>query len=200
MKLAERFFKARSKDTFLYFAFGSNLSSHRIRVNNPSAKYVSTALLKGYRLTFNFHSSRWRGSPATIVQTDDDVEDSGVHGVLWELDFDHLPTLDDQEGVARQVYERIMVSVLPRDSEKGSFDEEPVEVFTYRLCSQRCTLAEEDAKPSLAYKQVILRGAHEHRLPEDYLAKLAAIKDNGDDGHVDLKKAVAQLEFSEEKD
>jgi len=200
MKIAERFIKARSQtQSFLYFAFGSNLSSERIRVQNPSAKFVATALLKGYRLSFNSHSTRWRGSPATIVKTDDDADD-GVYGVLWELDLDHLSTLDDQEGVCRNVYQRLMVSVLPitKDDHENDDDFEDaaavVEAFTYQLCSHRCNLAEEEARPSSTYKQVIVRGAREHQLPDHYLAKLEAIQDNGDDHHVDLKTALASLE------
>ena len=33
-------------DTFLYFAYGSNLSKARIHINNPSAEFVSIAKLK----------------------------------------------------------------------------------------------------------------------------------------------------------
>ena len=50
---------AKSTDTFLYFAFGSNLSSERILVQNPSAKYLTTALLKGYKLNFDAFSTRY---------------------------------------------------------------------------------------------------------------------------------------------
>ena len=32
-----------------------------------------------------------------------------MYGILWELDLQHLQTLDDQEGVAKQVYHRFMV-------------------------------------------------------------------------------------------
>ena len=41
---------------FNYFAFGSNLSSERIRVSNPSAQAVGPALLENYALDFNFNS------------------------------------------------------------------------------------------------------------------------------------------------
>jgi len=193
MKLAERFSKGRSSDSFLYFAFGSNLSSERIRVKNPSAKFVSTALLKGYRLTFNAHSTRWRGSPATIVKCDDTSNDC-VYGVLWELSNDNLPTLDEQEGVHLKTYQRFLVKVSPRGSDGRYEGEDLVDAYTYQLCSHRLTLSEAEAKPSLSYKQVILRGAHEHSLPDDYLTKLKAIQDNGNDQHVDLNLAVAQAE------
>ena len=51
---------------------------------------------------------------------------------------------------------------------------------------------EEDRRPSWVYKDVIVRGALEHSLPEDYINKLRAVKDNGYKGDVsvtvDLRK------------
>ncbi|WP_372862692.1 gamma-glutamylcyclotransferase family protein, partial [Pseudoalteromonas sp.] len=35
------------------FSFGSNMSSNRLLARLPNAKRVGTALLKGYKLTFN---------------------------------------------------------------------------------------------------------------------------------------------------
>ena len=34
-----------------------------------------------------------------------------MYGCLWELDMEHLKTLDDQEGVHQGFYERIKVEV-----------------------------------------------------------------------------------------
>jgi hypothetical protein len=42
--------------TFYYFAYGSNLSTERIRVSNPSAQAVGPVVLKNYALDFNFNS------------------------------------------------------------------------------------------------------------------------------------------------
>jgi hypothetical protein len=43
-------------DSFLYFAYGSNLLTERIHVKNPSAVAVSAARLDGYALTFGHYS------------------------------------------------------------------------------------------------------------------------------------------------
>ena len=40
-------------DKFYYFAYGSNLLSERIRINNPSAKFKSTGILRKHQLDFN---------------------------------------------------------------------------------------------------------------------------------------------------
>ena len=42
---------------FLYFAYGSNLSTERIHLNNPSAVAKGPALLEGYKLNFNYGSN-----------------------------------------------------------------------------------------------------------------------------------------------
>ena len=39
-------------DTFLYFAYGSNMSERRLRKRVPSAKVVGTGILKNHCLTF----------------------------------------------------------------------------------------------------------------------------------------------------
>lgn len=41
---------------FLYFSFGSNMSSQRIRNGNPSAIAVGPAVLGDFRMTFDFAS------------------------------------------------------------------------------------------------------------------------------------------------
>ena len=42
---------------FLYFAYGSNLSTERIHLNNPSAVAKGPAVLDGYELDFNYGSN-----------------------------------------------------------------------------------------------------------------------------------------------
>ena len=39
-------------ERFLYFAYGSNLKSKRVKFNSPSAEFVGWAVLNGYRLAF----------------------------------------------------------------------------------------------------------------------------------------------------
>ena len=46
-----------SPGKFLYFAYGSNLSTERIHLNNPSAVAKGPALLKDFKLNFNYGSN-----------------------------------------------------------------------------------------------------------------------------------------------
>ena len=89
------------KDKFLYFAYGSNLLTERIRINNPSAQFHAVGRLPDHQLDFNYFSRRWRGAAATILPQ----PGSNVWGVLWQLDTEHQLTLDKQEGVPN-IYNR----------------------------------------------------------------------------------------------
>ena len=51
---------------------------------------------------------RWQGSAATIMED----QHAYLYGVVWELQNEHLKTLDDQEGVQDRVYKRIHVKVF----------------------------------------------------------------------------------------
>jgi gamma-glutamylcyclotransferase len=157
-------------NSFLYFAFGSNLSSERIRINNPSARFKSIAKLSDHQLDFNYFSKRWKGAAATILE----LENTHVWGVLWELDMEHLNTLDKQEGVPR-VYNRKNVQV---ELEDGS----TLPAYTYFLIKP----LEDDRRPSKVYLDVILKGAREHSLPQSYIDKLQDIEHNGYEGEVQL--------------
>ena len=50
---------------------------------------------------------RWNGCAATITES----LGESMFGCLWELDMEHLKTLDNQEGVHQGFYERIKVEV-----------------------------------------------------------------------------------------
>ena len=45
-----------ARKTFLYFAYGSNLLTERIHINNPSAVFKNIAKLPEHQLDFNYFS------------------------------------------------------------------------------------------------------------------------------------------------
>merc|ERR1711990_108916 len=69
------------QETFLYFAYGSNMLTQRIRINNPSARFQSLGRLHHHKLDFNHKSKKWGGAVATI----EEEQDSEVWGVLWQV-------------------------------------------------------------------------------------------------------------------
>lgn len=73
-------------DTFLYFAYGSNLNPERIRQRIPDARPVGRATLKGWRLVERLYADieKSRGSR--------------VEGVLYLVTTTELHRLDAYEG------------------------------------------------------------------------------------------------------
>ena len=170
--------------SFLYFGYGSNLLTERIHINNPSAKFVSIASLDNYKLTFGYKSKRWGGAAATIVP----AIGFKVWGVLWALSMEHLASLDKQEGVPK-IYERIKVSVVSPELQRYN-------AWSYNLV----TGLDADPIPSAVYQKVILKGAMEHGLPDEYLKFLCEIKNNGFEGNDESPMKLASLvETGDEK-
>ncbi|KAF0304795.1 Gamma-glutamylcyclotransferase [Amphibalanus amphitrite] len=134
-------------------------------------------MLKGYRLDFNYYSKRWKGAAATIEEDCD----KHVWGVIWELDEEHLKTLDEQEGVQQGIYRPVTVTAETPAGER-------LRCRSYQLV----TPPERDRRPSAVYKDVIERGAAENQLPAEYRARLAAIEDNGYRGQVEVALDLAQ--------
>ena len=76
----------------------------------------------------------------------------------------------------------------------------PVSVTAVTPCGDRLscrsyqliTPPEQDRRPSAVYKDVIVRGAAENALPEEYRKFLAAIEDNGYSGEVEVALDLSQ--------
>ena len=73
----------------LYFAYGMNTNLDSMNSRCPGATVLGPAVLEGYRFQFRRHAD---------VELDDASE---VHGVLWQIDSDHLDSLDILEGFPR---------------------------------------------------------------------------------------------------
>ena len=120
-----------------------------------------------------------------------EAEGGSVWGVLWELDIEHMQTLDKQEGVPR-VYNRRTIQVLRSTSSVITLcdqveveDGAGVEAVTYVMVRPLV----EDRRPSQLYHSVILEGAREHGLPSHYMETLRSIEHNGDsrgDGSINI--------------
>ena len=82
------------------FSFGSNMSSNRLLARLPNAKRVGTALLKGYKLTFNMAFSDGSGK-CTIVPTNE--PDAVVYGVVYQLNEAEKEILDKLKALITTV-------------------------------------------------------------------------------------------------
>ncbi|XP_014834787.1 PREDICTED: gamma-glutamylcyclotransferase-like isoform X3 [Poecilia mexicana] len=100
-----------NNQTFLYFAYGSNLLKERLQLKNPSATVYCVARLKDYKLVFGNYkglaSDRWHGGVATIEDSPGDE----VWGVVWRMSISDLESLDNQENVMLGAYRPVELSV-----------------------------------------------------------------------------------------
>ena len=141
----------------LYFAYGSNLSSARMRETDraPSARLVGTATLHGHVLEWHKRGADGTGK-CTVRRTESRAD--GVWGVLWEVELADLARLDAVEGAG---YERVKLQVTTGNDR--------FEVFAYIARSSHCDAS---LKPADWYREFVLAGAREHGLPARWIAFL----------------------------
>ncbi|XP_006903180.1 PREDICTED: gamma-glutamylcyclotransferase [Elephantulus edwardii] len=173
------------KDSFLYFAYGSNLLSERIHLQNPSATFCCVARLQDFKLDFGNpqgkESPTWHGGIATILQSPGDE----VWGVIWRINKSHLSSLDKQEGVSSGMYAVIEVTVCTQEKKE-------ITCRSYQMQNY------DSVPPSPQYKAVICMGAKENDLPLDYQQKLKAIEPNDFKGKLS-KEIEDMIERGKEK-
>jgi gamma-glutamylcyclotransferase (GGCT)/AIG2-like uncharacterized protein YtfP len=144
----------------LYFAYGSNMLEQRLKERVKSAEFFSNAWIRGYEVRFRKISIDDSGK-ADLVQTGN-PEDI-VHGVVYQFDPADWHALDKHEGATRNNpgYDRVPIRV---HTDSGSRD-----VTTYLAQKERI---DESLKPYTWYRDLILCGAEQHGLPEDYRQKI----------------------------
>jgi len=145
--------------SLLYFAYGSNMSTLRLRERVPSAQPLCVARLLNHGL--KFHKRSQDGSAKCDIAQSDHPDDL-VYGVVFELPGSEKPALDHAEGLG-QGYEQKTVTVVKGNTETLS-------AFTYYA-----TRIDAALQPYHWYKEHVLRGAIEHRLPAEYINRLKAI-------------------------
>ena len=153
----------------LYFAYGSNLDPEQMRSRCPDAIVVGLAALRDHRLSFPRNSESWGGGTAGFQLAHGDT----VWGVLFDVSEGCLRTLDGFEGFKgpgdqHNLYDRDQVTVELTRPDDGSVPRR-VRASAYLARPSNPT------PPSRRYLETILRGARHHRLPEEYIARLAAI-------------------------
>lgn len=138
----------------LYFAYGSNLKAARLRARVPSARPAGAARLRGYRLVLDK-----RGADGSAKANLAPAPGEAVWGALYHVEAAELPLLDRAEGG----YARVRIQAESADGRR-------VEAWTY--LSERCT---EDRRAVPWYRRLILQGAEEHGLSQDWRALLQAL-------------------------
>ena len=134
----------------LYFAFGSNMSSERMRARIASARSIGRGQLEGYRFACN-KTGRDGSAKANLMRAHGDP----VWGVIYQFERTELSRLDVFEGG----YQRVVLGVHT--------ETKVMACETY--LSDRVT----DTQVSCDwYKRHMVDGAEEHGLPPTWVAML----------------------------
>ena len=132
----------------LYFAYGSNMSSHRLRARLPRARSRGRGWLEDKRLVCNKPAEDGSGK-ANLV----DEAGAVVWGVLYKIEGDDWPTLDRYEPN----YSRFACQVHLEIDQR-------VPAETYLWTGQG-----PEIPPLGWYRDHMLEGAREHELPLDHI-------------------------------
>lgn len=144
----------------LYFAYGSNMYTPRLRHRVRSAKPVGRATLLGYELRWH-KLSRKDGSGKCNARMSK-RKGAKVYGVVFEIADDEKSTLDGHEGLGYG-YNEYKVTV--------QMGEKKVEAVTYLADD---AYIEDSLRPLSWYKAFVLSGAREHKLPKGYVKRISS--------------------------
>ena len=146
---------------FLYFAYGSNLLTARLRERCPSAAPIGRAVAPGHSVCFR-KAGRDGSGKATL--TLGGGAGSEAMGVLYRIDLGERPALDRAE--AR--YDRLDDFPV-RTVQSGA----SIAATTYIAQADACR---EGLLPFDWYLALIVAGAREHGFDDSYIAMLAAVE------------------------
>jgi len=136
-----------------YFAYASNMNHARMKERCPGGHFLKPVVLKGHRFVYDGFSVARQGATANIVKSELD----SVRGALFEITEKDRQSLDVHEGYPKE-YDRKVVEV--KDAEGNAYAE-----MTYFRPARALS------KPHPDYEKLILAGAKDCRLPDDYVDK-----------------------------
>ena len=145
--------------TYPYFAYGSNLSTERLRARVPSACARDIGRLPNHRL--RWHKIGRDGSGKCDIEPTD--TSSVVWGVLYDVPWTEKPALDAAEGLGTGYFEKEVRIVT---------DGGECRALTYHANPDR---TDATLSPLDWYKDYVVRGAREHGLPASYIRALERV-------------------------
>ncbi|MGE0310675.1 MAG: gamma-glutamylcyclotransferase family protein [Lautropia sp.] len=156
---------AQASGAFLYFAYGSNMGSRRLRAPDraPSARRVAIGRVSGYRLTFD-KVGRLDGSGKCDCEWTGRTAGAGadhVWGVVWRIAVAERAALDRVEGEGSG-YRRARVVVQT--------DAGPMAADTYLATTKAPAL-----EPFDWYLNHVLEGAIEAGLPAGWIDAIRSV-------------------------
>jgi hypothetical protein len=154
----------------LYFAYASNLDPDRMRDVAPGHRVVGLASLANHRLGFTRFSPDWGGGLASPQL----AHGQTLWGVVYDLNDSDLVGLDEKEGFRgagdqHNICDREVTTV---DLARPDDDSIPRRIRPWIYVPRPSN----PSPPSRRYLDTIVKGARHHRLPEEYVARLATIE------------------------
>ena len=147
-----------------YFAFGSNMASHRLLQRLPMARFSEIAHLKQHRLSFRKNDAGQSGKcDVKFTGNSTDI----VIGVIYKISDDDRLILDQYEGLGL-AYDSKQVEVTTESKET-------LYAFTYTALNIDSSMT-----PYHWYKEHVLRGAIEHGFPAEYIQFIEQFKSKPD--------------------
>ena len=119
-------------------------------------RFVGPARLDGFRLLFLRRSVRWKAGAADVVPDDG----AATWGALYELSAADLDALDRKEFATQGGYQRRTVEVEANGERHTAVTYEVMEKAPHELA------------PKQEYVDLLVRGATERGLPEDWITVL----------------------------
>lgn len=141
--------------TFFYFAYGSNMLTERLRARCGSAEAIGRAIVTGYELVFSKRSVDGSGKGTLIERAG-----ANAHGVLFRIALGERGKLDDFEG---RDYRRV-------DDFRVTDANGNAVLSTAYLARQLA----DNLVPYDWYLALVLQGARQHNLPDNYITLLRA--------------------------
>jgi len=134
----------------LYFAYGSNMNHKQMAERCPGSCFVKRVYLEGYKFIYDGYSDTRKGAVANIIEENGNI----VWGGLFEIKEDDLRSLDRYEGYPR-FYDKKIVKV--KDEASNVYD-----AWVYFRTGMK------QNRPSEVYRMVVLEGAKDCNLPDEY--------------------------------
>ncbi len=160
----------------LYFAYGSNLLTNRLKNRVPTVSKVDNGTLPDYSLSFHKRSIDGSGK-CNIIREGGSV----VHGVIFEIDKNEKSNLDQSEGAGSGYNEEQITVYVGGES---------ISVFTYIASESH---VDNSLSPYLWYKTLVVEGAREHGFPEDYIDEIQKVNSVRDQNQERRKSGLANL-------
>jgi gamma-glutamylcyclotransferase (GGCT)/AIG2-like uncharacterized protein YtfP len=138
-----------------YFAYGSNMSTPRLRKRVQSCEFITTAKLLGHQLRFH-KRSKDNSSKCNAFYTG--IGTDIIWGTVFNISPAEKRVLDKVEGLGSGYSEKEVDLITPAG--------EHLKAITYYAEDSAIV---EGLPPYTWYKDLVSNGATEHSLPADYV-------------------------------